>query len=107
MALVRKTTVNKAEILRNGVMMIQLALEVVDDIDDEILNSRYHRFMLVPGDDVATRFAEVNAVLLANHKATAVPNAQINRVNQVANVIWTPAVIAAYQALVAAANSEE
>lgn len=105
MALARRTTVNRIEISDDGQIGIRLRLEIVEDA--EVLVSRYHRFVLEPGESVIDRFAAINASLLADHRAPPVGNGVINRVDQISALVWTPAIITAWLAIKAAAQAGE
>lgn len=95
MAFEKKTFIDRAEILRNAVVQIRLAAEFLED--GNLLHHHFVRFTLVPGDDTLARFAEINTILVSKN-IVAIPVGQINRVKAVTDVLWTPAVIAAYQA---------
>jgi hypothetical protein len=80
MALTKDVTIDKIEILANGVFHIRQTLRAYDD-DGSLIGERYHRYALVPGEDVA---------------------AQPAKIRQLTNVVWTPAIIATYRAAAAA-----
>ncbi len=76
MALTKTTVIDKVEILENGVIQVRRAIRVFDD--GELVGERYHRDApLEPGQDVS---------------------AQPNILQRVCTAVWTPAVVAAYQA---------
>lgn len=95
MAFEKKTFVDRAEILRNAVVHIRLSVEILED--EVVIHNRNVRFTLVPTDNTLVRFAEINTALTANN-APVVPTGQINRVRAITDILWTPAVIAAYVA---------
>lgn len=75
--LTKETVIDKIEILEDGTIQIRRALRVFDD-DGSLIGQQYHREVLIP----TTPLASVPAGRLRQH----------------AQVEWTPAVIAAYQA---------
>ena len=78
MALTETTTIDQIEVTNSNVIQIREALTIKRD--DEVISSTFHRYTLLPGDDVSNEDAKVQAV---------------------ANAIWTAEVIAAYQASIA------
>lgn len=81
MAITTETVIDQITILENGVIQIRQTKRVFDD-DGSKLGERFQRSLLSPGDDV---------------------NAQPNRIQRITQAVWTPAVIAAYQAAKVAA----
>jgi hypothetical protein len=75
MALTKETVVDKVEVLENGNIQVRTATRIVED--GEIISSSYHRNVLNPADDLTGQNPKVVAI---------------------ANAIWTPEVVAAYQA---------
>ena len=82
MALTETTKVDQIELTENNVIQIRTA--TIIEKDGAELTRTYHRHTVAPGDDVSTEDPKVQAI---------------------ANAIWTPEVIAAYQALVEANNT--
>lgn len=80
MPITATTVIDQILVTENGILMIRQVRRVIDE-DGTPLPERYHRTSLVPGDDVS---------------------AYPERVQLVAAAVWTPAVIAAYQAQLAA-----
>ena len=78
MALTETTTVDQIEVTNSNVIQIREALTIKRD--DEVISSTFHRYTLLPGDDVSNEDPKVQTI---------------------ANAIWTDEVIAAYQALIA------
>ena len=78
MALTETTTIDQIEVTNSNVIQIREALTIKRD--DEVISSTFHRYTLLPGDDVSTKDSKIQAI---------------------ANAIWTEEVIAAYQALIA------
>jgi hypothetical protein len=76
MALTEKNTIDKIEVLENGIIQIRQATIV--ERDGVELARTYHRWSLTPGQDLA---------------------GQEQRVIDIANAVWTTEVISAYQAL--------
>ena len=75
MALTETTTVDQIEVTNSNVIQIREALTIKRD--DEVISSTFHRYTLLPGDDVSTKDSKIQAI---------------------ANAIWTEEVIAAYRA---------
>jgi len=82
MALTETTKVDQIELTENNVIQIRTA--TIIEKDGAELTRTYHRHTVAPGDDVSTEDPKVQAI---------------------ANAIWTPEVIAAYQALIEANNT--
>jgi hypothetical protein len=79
MTLASTNTIDKIEVLENGVIQVRQA-QVITDSGNEIARN-FSRWVLSPGDDVSTQDPKVKAI---------------------ATAVWTPEVIAAYQAKVEA-----
>lgn len=75
MAFNKATTLDALTIRANGILELRTKISV--DEDGEVIGSKYHRQVFEPGDDVS---------------------AQPLKLRQIANVVWTPAVIAAWEA---------
>ena len=75
MSLTKEQSIDKIEILENGVLQVRQVTRIMEDGKE--LSSSYHRWSFAPGDDVSDQPANVQAIAAA---------------------AWTPAVIAAYQA---------
>lgn len=82
MALTEKTIVDKVELVENN--SIQVRTANVIERDGTEVSRTFHRHVVAPGDDISNEDPKVQAI---------------------ANAIWTPEVIAAYQALVEANNT--
>jgi len=78
MALTKETIVDKIEVLEMGQVQVRTATRVLED--GVALSSSYHRHVVVPGDDLS---------------------GQDERVSTIATATWTPAVISAYEAMMA------
>ena len=76
MSLNKITTIDKIEIVENGILQIREKVDIVEDDTNQIVASNYHRFCLSPGDNLDNQNSKVVAI---------------------ANAVWTPEVIAAYQ----------
>ena len=81
--LTKETVVDKIEVLENGVLQVRTATRVLED--GELLSSSFHRHVLTPGADTTNEDAKVVAIATAT---------------------WTPEVIAAYEAMLAAQEAE-
>lgn len=78
MALQQQTVKGKLEILENGVIQVREDTYIIDDTNNSrVFGPRYHRYTLVPGQDVT---------------------GELQWIQRICNIVWTPAVIAAYQA---------
>ncbi|MDP6584405.1 MAG: hypothetical protein QF535_07095 [Anaerolineales bacterium] len=78
MTLTKETIVDKVEVLEMGQVQVRTATRVLED--GVQLSSSYHRHVVVPGDDLS---------------------GQDERVSAVATATWTPAVVSAYEAMLA------
>ena len=78
MALTKTTNIDQITVTENGIILFREATVVLED--DVQLSKTYHRTSLTPGQDL-----------------TGVPD----NVSAIANVAWTPEVIAAYETQVA------
>jgi len=78
MALEKQVAIDKIEVLENGCIQVREITRIVEDGKE--LSASYHRWALVPTDDVSTQDPKVQAV---------------------ANAVWTDSVKSAYQALIA------
>lgn len=77
MALTERNTIDKIEILENGIIQVRQA-NIVERDGLEIAKT-YHRWTLVPGQDLS---------------------GQEQRVVDIAKAVWTQEVISAYQTLI-------
>jgi len=78
MTLASTITIDRIEVLENGVVQVRQA-QVITDSGNEIARN-FSRWVLTPGEDVSTQDAKVKAICEA---------------------VWTSDVISAYQAQVA------
>ncbi len=78
MALTKEIVVDKVEVLEMGQLQVRTATRVLED--GVQLSSSFHRHVLAPGDDLSEQDAKVSAIATAT---------------------WTPAVISAYEAMMA------
>jgi archaellum component FlaF (FlaF/FlaG flagellin family) len=83
MALTKQTVTDKIEVLENGTLQVRSATRVLED--GEVLSSSFHRHVLAPGEDTSNEDAKVVSIATAT---------------------WTPEVIAAYEAMLAAQEAE-
>ena len=84
MALTKETIVDKIEVLEQGQVQVRTATRVLED--GVALSSSFHRHVLVPGDDLSGQDAKVSAIATAT---------------------WTPEVVTAYEAMIAAQELQE
>jgi DNA-binding transcriptional LysR family regulator len=82
MALSKETVVDQITVTENGIVLYREATRIMED--GQQLSQTYHRTSLTPAQD------------LTGHPANVVA---------ICNVAWTPEVIAAYQAQVAAQSA--
>jgi len=82
MALIEKTLVDQIEVIETN--SIQIRTATIIEKDGVELTRTFHRHVKHPGEDVSNEDPKVQAI---------------------ANAIWTPEVIAAYQALIVTNNS--
>jgi len=79
MALTKQQVIDKIEVTENGTLQVRQVTRIMED--GQQLSSSYHRWAFAPGSDVSDQPANVQAIAAA---------------------AWTPAIIAAYQAQLAA-----
>ena len=79
MALTKEIAVDQITVTENGIVLVREVTRIMEDGKE--LSSSYHRWSFAPGDDVSDQPANVQAIAAA---------------------AWTEAVIAAYQAQLAA-----
>ena len=79
MSLEKQQVIDKIEVVENGIIQVRQVTRILED--GQQLSSSYHRWSFAPGSDVSDQPANVRAI---------------------ATAAWTPAVIAAYQAQLAA-----
>ena len=79
MAIEKQTVVDQITVTENGIVLYREATRIIED--GKVLTQTYHRTSLTPGQDITDQPANVAAIC---------------------NLTWTPEVISAYQAQVAA-----
>jgi len=84
MSLEKKVVVDQITVTENGIVLYREATRIFED--GEEISKKYHRSSLTPGQDLTGVPANVVAIC---------------------NVVWTPEVIAAYEAATAPAVVEE
>jgi hypothetical protein len=84
MALTKEIIVDKIEVLEMGQVQVRTATRVLED--GVALSSSFHRHVLAPGDDLSEQDAKVAAIATAT---------------------WTPEVVSAYEAMIAAQELPE
>lgn len=82
MALTETTKVDQIEVVENS--SIQVRTATIIERDGVEISRTFHRHVVAPGEDVSSEDPKVQAI---------------------ANAIWTPEVISAYQALIATNNT--
>ena len=82
MALTEQKVIDKIEVVENGTLQVREATRILKDGDQ--IAQTYHRWSFAPGSDISEMPANVQAIAAA---------------------AWTPAVIAAYEVAVAAAEA--
>lgn len=83
MALTKETVVDQITVTENGIVLYREATRIMED--GVQLSQTYHRTSLTPGQDLTSQPEKVVAIC---------------------NTAWTPEVIAAYQAQIAALESK-
>ena len=83
MALTKETVIDQITVTENGIVLYREATSVVED--GNTIAKTYHRTSLTPGQDLTGQPAKVAAIC---------------------NTAWTPEVVAAYQAAVAAQQAK-
>ena len=84
MALTKEIITDKIEVLEMGQVQVRTATRVLED--GVALSSSFHRHVLAPGDDLSEQDAKVSAIATAT---------------------WTPEVVTAYEAMIAAQELPE
>ena len=84
MALTKEIVVDKIEVLEMGQVQVRTATRVLED--GVALSSSFHRHVPAPGDDLTEQDAKVSAIATAT---------------------WTPEVVTAYEAMIAAQELPE
>ena len=79
MSLSKEVVIDKIEVVENWIIQVRQVTRIMED--GQQLSSSYHRWSFAPGSDVSDQPANVQAI---------------------ATAAWTPAIIAAYQAQLAA-----
>ena len=82
MAITKEKVIDQITVTENGIVLYREATRIMEDGDQ--ISQTYHRSSLVPAQD------------LTGHPANVVA---------ICNVAWTPEVVAAYQAQVAASQA--
>jgi hypothetical protein len=83
MAITKETVVDQITVTENGIVLYREATRIMED--GKQLSQTYHRTSLIPAQDLAGQPANVVAIC---------------------NVAWTPEVVSAYQAQIAAQVAE-
>jgi len=83
MSLTKETAVDQITVTENGIVLYREVTKIIEDGSE--ISRKYHRTSLTPGQDLAGQPANVVAIC---------------------NTAWTPEVIAAYQAQMAAQQAK-
>jgi hypothetical protein len=78
-ALTKEQVIDKVEVVENGTLQVRQVTRIMEDGKE--LSSSYHRWSYAPGSDISEQPANVQAIAAA---------------------AWTPEVVAAYEAQLAA-----
>jgi len=89
------TLVKTSEILSDHSIEAMWKLQVINN--GEIISDRVHWLAMAPGSDVNGLLDAVDAYFLEKGYP-AIPTIDRNKINEHAALVWTPEVIAAYQA---------
>jgi hypothetical protein len=100
----KRTTLDKIEIDRDGVIGLRFAKEIVDD-DGTILSTEWHRTAVPPGTDLAAHLAVVNTHLVEGLKQAPIQQKDTDKASAVAGVTWTRSVKDAYEAKLEASRA--
>ena len=65
MALVKKQTVDRIEVIENGCVQVRTRTDIFEDA--QILSTTYHRHIVAPGDDFSNEDTRVQAVCKSVH----------------------------------------
>lgn len=76
MSITKQTSIDQITVTENGIILYREATKIIED--GTVLTQTYHRSSLTPGQDL-----------------TGVPD----NVFAIANVVWTPEVISAYESI--------
>lgn len=99
----KQTVINGLAIDREGRISVSLSKEIVED-DGHIIAAGHHNFVLEPGEDIDARMEMISQSLVRDQKCAPVELTETAHLKDVASAVWTPEVIAAFQAAQAAAD---
>jgi hypothetical protein len=74
MALEKTTTINLIEIVENGSIQVRTKTAIKEDGIE--ISSKFHRHVVVPGDDYSAEDAKVQAICAAVHTADVIATYQ-------------------------------
>jgi hypothetical protein len=66
----KQTTVDRIEVLENGVIQVRTRIAVVED--NQQISGTFHRHVVVPGGDYSGEDARVQAICAATHTADVI-----------------------------------
>ena len=84
MSLTKEVAIDKIEVTEQGQVQVREITRIMENGLE--LSASYHRWSLAPGDDVSSQPARVQAI---------------------ASAVWTPEVVAAYQAMLTKIESQQ
>lgn len=93
----RISVINQREITEDGVIQVRIAKRIVDN--GEVISSQWHRCSILPGEDIESVIANVDAHLTQMGYG---PVVNWQGVRALVTAEHTPEVIAAYQSKMAA-----
>ena len=106
MALAQQTVLNQREILSDGTVQVRFALQVMNG--DAVLQSQWHRGSFPPGSDADMIVAAINSNIAQADMGSWPPisDEDAAKIKGTCQAEWTPEVIAAFQAKLAAITDQ-
>lgn len=95
MTLTARTTMDQIEVIGDGSMQIRLT-KIIED-DGAVIASKYHRTMLLPGDNLTKQMKTVNDHLVSMGQARVATD-EIARIKTIADAVHTKDVVDAFKA---------
>jgi hypothetical protein len=78
MALEKKEVVDLIEVLENGCVQIRTKIAILEN--DVEISSKFHRHVVVPGDDYAKEDARVQVICKSTHTANVIKDYKASQV---------------------------
>ena len=94
MAITRRTSLNQIEVLENHIIQVRLGKLIEED--GVMLNTRWHRTLINPGEDAQLQMEAVNEHLVLMGEVP-LPQEEIDRIVAIAGVEHTPKVVLQYR----------